>query len=223
MGQKVNPLSLRIGYTKTWGSRWFAKKRDYRRLLLEDIQIKKYIKNNLSQAAISKVEIERAGDKVKINIHTARPGIVIGRRGADIDRLRDELQDKIQREVYIDIKEIKNPAIEAQLVADNVAFQLEKRIVFRRAMKRAIQSAMNGGAKGIKVHCAGRLGGAEMSRRESYRQGKIPLHTLRADIDYGFTEARTTYGLIGVKVWLYHGEILPKKKGTNYGHAAKKG
>lgn len=212
MGQKVNPEILRIGIIKTWGSRWFAKKKDFADYLLEDVKIRKYIKKALTQAAISKIEIERAGDKVKVTIHTARPGVIIGRKGADIDRLRDELHSMTKKEVFIDIKEIKNPAIESQLIAENIAFQLEKRIAFRRAMKRAVQQAMSSGAEGIKTRCSGRLGGAEISRQETYKEGKVPLHTLRADIDYGFTEALTTYGLIGVKCWVYKGEILPVKK-----------
>lgn len=214
MGQKVNPEILRIGVIKTWSSRWFAKKKDFADFLLEDVKIRKHIKKNLSQGAISKIEVERAGDKAKVTIHTARPGVIIGRRGADIDRLRDQLHSMTKKEIFIDIKEIKRPAAEAQLAAENIAFQLEKRIAFRRAMKRAVQQAMSAGVEGIKVACAGRLGGAEMSRREGYKEGKIPLHTLRADIDYGFAEALTTYGIIGVKCWTYKGEVLPVKKET---------
>lgn len=212
MGQKVHPFSFRLGYVKNSRSLWFAKKTKFANLLHEDIKIRKFIKSNFSSANISYIEIERASNKVKVAIYAARPGIIIGRRGADIDRLRDELQEITQKEVLIDIKEIKNPAIEAQLIAENVAFQLEKRVVFRRAIKKAVQSAMDAGSKGIKIICSGRLGGAEMSRRESYKEGKIPLHTLRADIDYGFAEARTTYGTIGVKVWVYKGEVLPPRK-----------
>ena len=208
MGQKVHPLSFRLGYIKTWDSRWFAKKKDYPGLLLEDIKLRKYIKDRLKQAGVARVEIERAGDRARINIRTAKPGIIIGRKGADIDRLRDELQEMTGKTIYIDIQEVKNPAIEAQLVTENIAFQLEKRVSFRRAMKRAVQLAMDYGAQGIKVVCSGRLGGAEMSRQESYREGKVPLHTLRADIDYGFSEALTTYGLIGVKVWIYKGDVI---------------
>lgn len=206
MGQKVHPLSFRIGFVKDWSSRWLVKKKEFSKLLEEDVKIRDYIAKNLQAAGIAKVEIERAGEKVKIIIFTSRPGIVIGRRGADIDRLRDEIQEITGREIYIDIRETKELNKEALLIAQNVAFQLQKRISFRRAMKRAVTQAMNAGIGGIKIACAGRLGGAEMKRRESYKEGKIPLHTLRADIDYGFTEARTTYGAIGVKVWLYKGE-----------------
>ncbi len=211
MGHKVHPLSMRLGYIKTWRSRWFAKKKDFANNLHEDIEIRKYVKKTFSAAGIATIEIERASTRVKVIIHTARPGIIIGRKGADIDKLRDDLQDKTKKEIYIDIKEVKHPAIEAQLVAENIAFQLEKRIAFRRAMKKAVQQAMTGGALGIKVKCAGRLGGAEMSRTEGYKEGKVPLQTFRADIDYGFTEAMTTYGLIGVKVWVYKGDILMKR------------
>ncbi|KPK39733.1 MAG: 30S ribosomal protein S3 [Omnitrophica WOR_2 bacterium SM23_29] len=211
MGHKVHPLSMRLGYIKTWRSRWFAKKKDFAENLHEDIEIRKYIKANFSAAGISDIEIERASNRAKIIIYTARPGIVIGRKGADIDRLRDELQEKTKKEIYIEIREVKNPATASKLIADNIAFQLEKRVAFRRAMKKAIQQAVSGGALGIKVKCAGRLGGAEMSRSESYKEGKIPLQTFRADIDYGFSEALTTYGLIGVKVWIYKGDILESK------------
>lgn len=213
MGQKVNPLGYRLGYIKDWESKWFARDKDYASYLLEDVKMRRFIKKNLSSAAVSRMEIERATEKVRIIIHTARPGVIIGRKGAEIDRLREELQKMTkQNDIFIDIKEIKNPAIEAQLVAENIAFQLEKRVAFRRAMKRAIQQAMSSGALGIKISCSGRLGGAEMSRKEGYREGKIPLQTLRADIDYGFAEALTTYGLIGVKCWVYKGEILPEKE-----------
>lgn len=212
MGQKVHPFSFRLGYIKSWRSSWFAKKAEFANLLHEDIKIRKFIKSNFSSANISYIEIERASNIIRVAIYAARPGIIIGRRGADIDRLRDDLQEITQKEVLIDIKEIKNPNLEAQLIAENVAFQLEKRVAFRRAIKKAVQSAMSVGCKGIRVVCSGRLGGAEMSRRETYREGKIPLHTLRADIDYGFAEARTTYGIIGVKVWVYKGEILPQKQ-----------
>ena len=211
MGHKVHPLSMRLGYIKTWRSRWFARKKDFANNLHEDIEIRKYVKKTFSAAGIATIEIERASNRAKVIIHTARPGIIIGRKGADIDRLRDDLQARTKKEIYIDIKEVKNPAIEAQLVAENIAFQLEKRIAFRRAMKKAVQQAMTGGALGIKVKCAGRLGGAEMSRTEGYKEGKVPLQTFRADIDYGFTEALTTYGLIGVKAWVYKGDILEKR------------
>ncbi|UCB57331.1 MAG: 30S ribosomal protein S3 [Candidatus Omnitrophota bacterium] len=211
MGQKVHPYALRLGYIKNWKSSWFSKKNDFPKLLHEDIKIRKYIKSSFTNAGISSIEIERASGRVRVILHTSRPGVIIGRRGADIDRLRDELQDITGKEVFIDIKEVKNPAIDAQLVAENIAFQLERRVAFRRAMKKAIQMAMNAGAEGIKIACRGRLGGAEMSRREGYREGKIPLQTFRADIDYGFTEARTAYGSIGVKVWTYKGEVHPEK------------
>lgn len=211
MGHKVNPISFRLGYIKNWQSRWFARKGEFPDLLVEDLKLRKYIKKKLQSASVSKIEIERVTEKIKVNIYTARPGIIIGRRGADIDKLRDELQAMTKKEIFIDIKEIKLAQVDAQLVSENIAFQIEKRIAFRRAMKKAIQSAMSTGAQGIKVSAAGRLGGAEMSRRETYHEGKIPLHTLRADIDYGFTEALTTYGLIGIKAWIYKGEILPAK------------
>jgi len=212
MGQKVHPYALRLGFIKGWKSTWFFKKKDFPHFLYEDFKIRRYIKGTFSNAGISSIEIERASGRVRILLFTSRPGVIIGRRGVDIDRLRDELQDMTGKQIFIDIKEIKNPGIEAQLVAENVAFQLVKRVAFRRAMKKAIQMAMNAGAGGIKIACAGRLGGAEMSRRESYREGKIPLQTFRADIDYGFTEAKTTYGTIGVKVWIYKGEVYPSKK-----------
>jgi small subunit ribosomal protein S3 len=210
MGQKVSPLILRIGFIKNWRSLWFAKPKDYPLFIEEDYRIRKYIKDNFKQAAISHTIIERLADRIKIRIRCARPGIIIGRHGADIERLREELNSLVKKELSIDIEEVKQPALDAQLVAENVALQLEKRVAFRRAIKRAIAQTMTQGAQGIKVSCAGRLGGAEMSRRETYRQGKIPLQTLRADIDYGFAEALTTYGLIGVKTWIYKGEILPE-------------
>ncbi len=233
MGHKVHPYGFRLGLIKTWKSSWFAKKKDFPQLVHEDAQIRKYIKNNFTNAGIATIEIARAKDRARIILHTSRPGVVIGRRGADIDRLRDELQDITGKQIFIDIKEIKNANLEAQLVAENVAFQLVKRVAFRRAMKKAIQMTMNEGAGGVKIACAGRLGGAEMSRREGYRKGKIPLQTFRADIDDGFAEANTTYGTIGVKVWIYKGEVYPKKKeklpenkellGVKNGIDAKKG
>ncbi|NQT46004.1 MAG: 30S ribosomal protein S3 [Candidatus Omnitrophica bacterium] len=210
MGQKVHPTSFRLGYIKDWSSRWFATKKDFPKFLKEDIIIRKHLKKSLASAAVALIEVERAGDKVRVSIHSARPGIIIGRRGAEIDRIKEELQDMIGRQVFLDIKEIKNPQVVAQLVAENIAFQLEKRIAFRRAMKKSIQAAMNAGAQGIKISCAGRLGGAEIARTEGYKEGKVPLQTLRADIDYGFTEARTAYGAIGIKVWVYKGDIMPK-------------
>ena len=212
MGQKTHPLGFRLGYIKDWNAHWFADKKNFPLCLGEDVKIKKYIKKSLAQAAISKIVVDRMGKKARVTIYSARPGIIIGRRGAEIDRLRDELHDMTGNEIFIDIKEIKNPAIEAQLVAENIAFQLEKRIPFRRAMKKAVSSSMAAGAQGIKIRCGGRLGGAEIARSEGYKEGKVPLQTLRADIDYGFTEALTTYGLIGVKVWIYKGDILPQVK-----------
>ncbi len=213
MGQKSHPFLFRVGIIKTWRSQWFAGKKDYAGWVYEDYQIRKFIKEQYSAASISQTIIKRAAGKVRIEIHTAKPGVIIGRKGADIDRLREELQRITKnKEVMIDVKEIKNPGVEAQLVAENVAFQLEKRIAFRRAMKKAVSQTMMAGAGGIKIICSGRLGGAEMARREKYLEGKVPLHTLRADIDYGFAEAKTTYGLIGVKVWIYRGEILPPEK-----------
>jgi len=189
-------------------SHWYADKKDFAKFLHEDISVREHIQNTLSYGAISKIVIDRAGERLKVVIHTARPGVVIGRRGSNIDALRDELQDKTGKQVFIDIHEIKNPNTEAQLISENVAFQLIKRVNFRRAMKKSIQLAMESGVGGIKVSCSGRLGGAEMSRRETYKEGKIPLQTIRADIDYGFSEANTAAGKIGVKVWVYHGDIL---------------
>lgn len=209
MGQKVHPLILRIGINKNWNSIWFAKK-EYADFIRQDYEIRKYIRSKYKHAAVARILIERVAGKVKIKIYSARPGIIIGRHGADIERLREEINNIVKCEVVIDIEEIKEPALEAQLVADNIAMQLEKRVAFRRAVKRAMEQTMSAGAKGIKVSCAGRLNGAEMSRTETYRQGKIPLATLRADIDYALSEALTTYGLIGVKVWIYKGDILGK-------------
>lgn len=211
MGHKVHPYGFRVGYIYDWKSRWFAKKHDFPRMLLEDIKIRKYIKKTLSSAAVSKIEIERASNRIRVYIYTARPGIIIGRRGTEIDKLKSELQSITGKEVLIDIKEIKSPNIEAQLVAENIAFQMEKRIPHRRAMKKAVQNALDSGAQGIKIICGGRLGGAEIARSESYRVGKVPAQTLRADIDYGFAEALTTYGLIGVKVWIYKGDKVLDK------------
>ena len=210
MGQKVHPTGFRLGTIKTWNSRWFAEK-DYASLLHEDLKIRNHIKQRLYHAGVSRVEIERVANKAtkaKINIYTARPGIIIGKKGAEVENLKNELQGITSKEIIVNIKEIRKAETDAQLVAENVAFQLERRVAFRRAMKRAVTSAMKLGAKGIRIACAGRLGGAEMARREWYRVGRVPLHTLRADIDYGFAEARTTYGVIGVKVWVFKGEIL---------------
>ncbi len=211
MGRKCSPLLLRIGFTKNWHSRWFAGKKDYAKFIFEDFNIRKFIKSKFKQAAVARVIIERLTEKVKIRIQSARPGIIIGRHGADIEKLREDINSMVKREVSIDIEEIKNAAMDAQLVSENITMQLEKRVAFRRAVKRAIEQTMSAGAKGVKISTAGRLNGAEMCRTETYKQGKVPLHTLRADIDYGFSEAFTTYGLIGVKVWLYKGDILGKE------------
>jgi small subunit ribosomal protein S3 len=207
LGQKTHPTGFRLGVIKTWNSRWFAR-RDFGALVVEDKKLRKYVKDRLYQAGISRIEIERAANKVKMRIHTARPGIVIGKKGAEIETLRTELEKLVKREVLIDIQEIRKPEVDAQLVAENVAQQLIRRVAFRRAMKKAVSLALKFGAQGIKIHCAGRLGGAEMARREWYREGRVPLHTLRADVDYGFAEAKTTYGIIGVKVHLFKGEVL---------------
>ncbi|MDD5428616.1 MAG: 30S ribosomal protein S3 [Candidatus Omnitrophica bacterium] len=213
MGQKVHPYGFRVGYIYDWKSRWFSKKQEFPKMLLEDVKIRKFIKKTLSTAAVSKIEVERSSDKVRVLIFSARPGIIIGRRGSEIEKLKEELHSITGREVVIDIKDIKNANIDAQLVAENIAFQMEKRIPHKRAMKKAVQSALDGGAKGVKIICSGRLGGAEIARRESYRVGSIPAQTLRADVDYGFAEALTTYGLIGVKAWVYKGDkVLDKAK-----------
>jgi small subunit ribosomal protein S3 len=211
MGQKVNPFILRIGFIRTWQSRWYAKPKDYARFIKEDFEIRKYIKEKFKHAAISKIIIERLANRLKLRILTARPGIIIGRHGADIERLREDLNNIVKNEVSIDIEEVKEPALDAKLVGENVALQIEKRVLYRRAIKRAIEQSMNSGAKGIKIVCSGRLGGAEMSRTETYKQGKIPLSTFRADIDYALSESLTTYGLIGIKVWIYKGDVLIKK------------
>ncbi len=211
MGQKVNPIGLRIGITRTWDSRWFAKN-EFSQLVHEDYKIRRYIKDRLKHAGISRIEIERAANKVRLIIHTARPGIVIGKKGAEIEALKKALERLTDgKEIHIDIQEVRRPELDAQLVAENIAVQLERRVSFRRAMKRAVGLAMRFGAQGIRVQCAGRLGGAEIARREWYREGRVPLHTLRADIDYGFAEAITKYGVIGVKVWIFKGEVLPEK------------
>jgi len=208
LGQKVHPTGFRLGIIKGWDSKWFATK-DYSKLVFEDRKIRDYIKARLFHAGISKVEIERAANKVKIRIHTARPGIVIGKKGAEIEVLRRDLERRFKREVLIDIQEVRRPELDSVLVGENIALQLVRRVAFRRAMKRAVSSALKFGAKGVRVASAGRLGGAEMARREWYREGRVPLHTLRADIDYGTALARTTYGIIGVKVWIFKGEVLP--------------
>lgn len=209
MGQKVHPIGFRLGYIKTWSSRWYAEK-DYAKLLHEDLKVRKIVKKKLYHAGVAKVEIERSGNQIKITIHTARPGIIIGRKGAEVDKLKVELEAMTKKQVYINIKEIKKPELDAQLVAENIAMQLEKRVAYRRAMKKAVASSLRLGAQGIKVYCAGRLAGAEIARTEWYREGRVPLHTLRADIDFGLAEAATTMGQIGVKVWIYRGEILPE-------------
>jgi small subunit ribosomal protein S3 len=212
LGQKVNPIGFRLGIHRNWDSRWFAG-REYSGFVLEDHNIRKFLKKRLFQAGVSRIEIERAANKIRIKIHTARPGLVIGKKGVEIENLKRELEKKINRETMIDIQEVRKPEVDAQLVAENVALQLVRRISFRRAMKKAVSSALRFGALGIKIGCSGRLGGAEMARREWYRKGRVPLHTIRADIDYGFAEAFTTYGVVGVKVTLFKGEILPDKKG----------
>jgi small subunit ribosomal protein S3 len=212
VGQKVHPYGFRLGYNKTWKSRWFAK-RDYAGLLHEDLKLKTQLKEQLRAAGVASIEVERPGNKLKITIHTARPGIIIGRKGAEIDRLRQEVQKRTGREVLpINIQEVHRPELNAQLVAESVGLQLEKRVAFRRAMRKAVDSALRFGCKGIKIRCSGRLNGAEIARSEWYLQGRLPLHTLRADIDYGFAEALTTYGVIGVKCWVYNGEILEQKR-----------
>lgn len=211
MGQKTHPIGYRIGYNYTWSSRWYADK-EYAKLLHQDIKIRKMVKQRLYHAGVAKVEIERSGDQTRVIIHTARPGIIIGRKGAEVDKLKAALEKEYSGQVYITVKEIKKPELDAQLVSENVATQLEKRVAFRRAMKRSVQSALRLGAQGIKIMVAGRLGGAEIARTEWYREGRVPLHTLRAEVDYGFAEARTTMGQIGVKTWIYKGELLPAQQ-----------
>ncbi len=210
MGQKINPIGFRLGVTKTWDSKWYAEA-DYAKLLHEDLAIRKYLKKRLYSSGVSKIEIERAANKCKINIFTARPGLIIGKKGSEVETIKKELALISDKEIFITINEIRKPELDAQLVAENVALQLERRIAFRRAMKKSVTSTLKFGAKGIRITCSGRLGGAEMSRTEWYREGRVPLHTLRADIDYGFAEAKTTYGLIGIKVLIFKGEILPGK------------
>ena len=212
MGQKVNPIGFRLGINRTWDSRWFSGK-DYARFVLEDHEIRKFLKKRLSQAGVAKIEIERAANKARIKIHTARPGLVIGKKGAEIENLKRDLEKKVKREMILDIQEVRKPEVNAQLVAENVALQLVRRVSFRRVMKKSVSSALRFGALGIKIACSGRLGGAEMARREWYRKGRVPFQTIRADIDYGVAEAFTTYGTIGVKVAIFKGEILPEKKG----------
>ncbi len=207
MGQKVHPYGFRLGVNKTWISRWFTEK-DYAKNLHEDLQIRKYVKNNLKFAGVSKVDIERAVGKVKVNVHTARPGVVIGKKGQGIETLKNSIQRLTKNEVVLNIIEVKRPEMDAQLIAENVAMQLEKRVAFRRAMKKSIFNARKFGAKGVKIKCSGRLAGSEIARSEWYVEGSVPLHTLRADIDYGFGEAKTVYGIIGIKVWVYKGDII---------------
>ena len=209
MGQKVNPYGIRLGINKTWSSRWFSKN-EYTKLLHQDLKIKKYVEKKLKNASISKMNIERAAKKLRLSIYSSRPGIIIGNKGADIETLKNDLSKMSNLEVFLDIKEVRKPEVEAKLVAENIASQLEKRISFRRAMKKAVQSAMRLGAKGVKVVCSGRLGGAEIARTEKYHEGSVPLHTLRGDIDYSTAEAETTYGICGIKVWINKGEILSK-------------
>ncbi|MCI5148591.1 MAG: 30S ribosomal protein S3 [Candidatus Electrothrix sp. MAN1_4] len=211
MGQKVNPIGLRLNITRTWDSIWYADK-DYAANLYQDQQIRKYLKKKLYHAGIARIVIERTGEKVRVKLHTARPGIVIGKKGAEIENLKRDLEQKFGRECMIDIQEVRRPEADAQLVAESIATQLERRIAFRRAMKKSISSALRFGVKGIKISCAGRLGGAEMSRTEWFKEGRVPLHTLRADIDYGTAEASTTYGIIGVKVWIFKGEVLAESE-----------
>lgn len=209
MGQKVNPTGFRLGVTKSWNSRWYAG-RDYARFIVDDHKIREFLKKKLYHAGISSIEIERWANRIRLRIYAARPGIVIGKKGSEIEQLKKELERLVSQELVIDIQEVRKPEVDAQLVAENVAVQIERRVAFRRAMKRSVASAMRFGAQGIKICCSGRLGGAEMARTEWYREGRIPLHTLRADIDYGFAEARCTYGIIGVKVWIFHGEVLKR-------------
>lgn len=209
MGQKTHPIGIRLGITRTWDSRWYLKK-GYADQLLQDLTIKKEIKAKLFHAGVAKIEIERAGQKIRVIIHTARPGIIIGKKGSEVEKLRKDLELMTGKQAMVDIKEIRKPEVDAQLVAENIALQLEKRVAFRRAMKKAVASAMRFGAQGIKITCSGRLAGAEIARTEWYREGRVPLHTFRADIHYGFAQAKTTYGIIGVKVWVYTGDVLPE-------------
>ena len=211
MGQKVHPKGFRLGVIESWDSRWYAR-REYAELLHEDIKVRNFLKKRLYHAGVSKIEIERAANKAKINIHTARPGIVIGKKGAEIEKLKSELQKLTAKETFINIHEVRRPDVDAQLVAENVALQLERRVAFRRAMKEAVARAMRMGAQGVRIQSSGRLGGSEIARREWYREGRVPLHTLRADVNYGFAEAKTTHGLIGVRVWIFRGEVLTRQE-----------
>jgi small subunit ribosomal protein S3 len=210
LGQKVNPISFRLGVIKTWDSKWYAKA-NYAALLHEDLKLRDFLKKRLYHSGVSKIEIERAANKAKINIFTARPGLIIGKKGSEVETLKKDLAKLTDKEIFLNIQEVRKPELDAQLVAESVALQLERRIAFRRAMKKSVTSALKFGAKGIRITCSGRLGGAEMSRTEWYREGRVPLHTLRADIDYGFAEAKTTYGIIGIKVLIFKGEVLPGK------------
>jgi len=216
VGQKTHPYGFRIGVVKPWKSRWYAEGKDFPRLLAEDEKLRKYLNARLGHAAISRIEIERKPTKIVVAIHTGRPGVVIGKRGAEVDKLRDELTLLTDSEVSVNVEEIKRPETDAQLVADNVAHQLTQRISFRRAMKRAVQAAMRAGAQGIRIQCGGRLGGAEIARTEGYKEGRVPLHTIRADIDYAETQSRTTFGTIGVKVWIFNGEVVEDRRGQTY-------
>ncbi len=222
MGQKTNPIGLRLGINRTWDSRWFSTK-DYAKWLDEDIRIRKYIKKRLFKAGVAKIEIERSGGKATVNIFTARPGMVIGRKGSEVDMLRDELKHLSGKNVQINIKDVKKPELNAQLVGEHIAMQLQQRVSFRRAMKKTIASAMRMGALGIRVQCSGRLGGAEMARREGYAEGRVPLHTLRADIDFARATAHTTFGCVGVKVWIYKGEIFPDEFKRSLAKASQEG
>jgi small subunit ribosomal protein S3 len=219
VGQKVHPIGFRLGVIRSWDSKWYEE-RNYAKWLHEDIRLREFVKEKLGQAGISRIEIERAANKVKINVHTARPGIVIGKRGAGIETIKKDLQALTQNEVYLNVVEVRKAETDAQLVAENITTQLERRIAFRRAMKKAVQTALKFGAKGIRVACSGRLGGGEMARYEWYREGRVPLHTLRAEIDYGFAEAKTTYGKIGCKVWIMKGEVLPQSAAARAPRAA---
>jgi small subunit ribosomal protein S3 len=214
LGQKTVPIGNRLGITRTWDSRWFLKK-GYAKQLLEDLNVRKLIKEKLAHAGVAKVEIERPGQKLKVIIHTARPGIIIGKKGAEVEKLKKEVEVYTGKQVAVDIKEVRKPELDAQLVSENIAMQLEKRVAFRRALKRAVSSGMRFGALGIKVQCSGRLAGAEIARTEWYREGRVPLGTFRANVEYGFSEAMTTYGKIGIKVWIYHGDVLPVKGGAS--------
>ncbi|MBO4544263.1 MAG: 30S ribosomal protein S3 [Verrucomicrobia bacterium] len=212
MGQKTNPIGLRLSLNKDWRSRWYASKSEFSKLLAEDDKIRRFLKEKLESASVPRINIERAGARCRVSILTARPGLVIGRKGQDIDKLKEALSKMTKKEVYVEIQEVKRPETNAQLVAENIALQLERRVSFRRAMKKSIQTVMDAGAQGVKIRCSGRLGGAELSRSENYHEGRVPLHTLRANIDYGFAEAKTLYGKIGVKCWVCTGDMMEKKQ-----------